>query len=108
MCVKWNTISAVTWRTGHEHIIADAFRSKKSYFTSVVTTMCKYIYNIYIYIYIYIYIFIFYLFIYLYIYIYIWEIRKYMQGPIQSLRCTYLYLYHSDFSYIKNKRKYAN
>ena len=27
-----------------------------------------------------------------------------MQGPIQSPRCTYLYLHHSDFSYIKNKK----
>ena len=25
-----NTISAVTWRTGHEHLVADAFQSKKS------------------------------------------------------------------------------
>ena len=27
---QWNTIRAVTWRTVHEHIVADAFRSKKS------------------------------------------------------------------------------
>ena len=26
----WNTISAVTWLTVHEHIVADTFRSKKS------------------------------------------------------------------------------
>ena len=26
----WNTISAVTWSTVHEHIVADAFCSKKS------------------------------------------------------------------------------
>ena len=26
----WNTISAVTWRTAHEHIVADALHSKKS------------------------------------------------------------------------------
>ena len=25
MCIQWNTVSGVTWRTVHEHIIADAF-----------------------------------------------------------------------------------
>ena len=28
--IQWNTVSAVTWQTVHEHIVADAFRSKKS------------------------------------------------------------------------------
>ena len=35
---EWNTISAVIWRTVHEHIVADAFRSKKDY---VQTTALK-------------------------------------------------------------------
>ena len=26
MCIQWNTVSAVTWRAVHEHIIADEFR----------------------------------------------------------------------------------
>ena len=30
MYILWNAISAVAWRTLHEHIVADAFRSKKS------------------------------------------------------------------------------
>ena len=28
-CNSGTQISAVTWRTAHEHIVADAFRSKK-------------------------------------------------------------------------------
>ena len=28
--IKWNTKSAVTWQTVHEHIVADAFCSKSS------------------------------------------------------------------------------
>ena len=29
MYTEWNTISAVTWGTVYEHIVADVFRSKK-------------------------------------------------------------------------------
>ena len=28
--MQWNTISAVIWRTVHEHLVADAFCSRKS------------------------------------------------------------------------------
>ena len=28
--IQWNTISAVAWRTFHEHIVGDVFCSKKT------------------------------------------------------------------------------
>ena len=39
--VKWNTISAVKWKTVHEHIVADALHSKKSSSALLVQSTTK-------------------------------------------------------------------